>query len=144
MSNFWTMCFPNAMCVPKSLVKILVSIGNVVRKRRVKATTFSSFGVRSHQQRVTPPVAGTGSAIYFVPPNRMILSRFLAGISLQRELIRIRRLPMARRDRKHITRSTSADGRPRGATRGPGRNGDPAERLPVKYRGELQAGAPGA
>ena len=68
------MCFPNAMCVPKSLVKIFVSIGNVMRKRRVKATMFSSFGVRSHQRRGAPPVAGTGSAIYFVPPNRIFPS----------------------------------------------------------------------
>ena len=67
------------MCVPKSLVKIFVSIGNVMRKRRVKATMFRSFGVRSHQRRGAPPAAGIGSAIYFVPPKRTIIS----GTSLE-------------------------------------------------------------
>src|SRR4030042_1300101 len=85
MSNFWTMCFPWAMCVPKSLVKFFVSIGNVMRKRKVKATMFRSFGVRFHQRCGAPPAAG-----------------------------------------------------PRG------REGGIAERMPVKYRGELQARAPGA
>jgi len=55
---------PDGDVRPKSLVKIFVSIGRVARKRRVTATMFSSFGVRSHKRRDATPVAGAGSAIY--------------------------------------------------------------------------------
>ncbi|PJB32710.1 MAG: hypothetical protein CO109_03125 [Deltaproteobacteria bacterium CG_4_9_14_3_um_filter_65_9] len=82
MSSCRTMCRPNAMCVPKSLVKIFVSIGNVMRKRRVKATMFRSFGVRSHQRRVAPPAASTDSSIYLTPPKHTIISGFLANLKI--------------------------------------------------------------
>ncbi len=67
MSNFWTICFPNAMCVPKSLVKIFVSIGIVARNRRASARRRSRSGGTSHHGRVCA-FAAAGSAIYFPFP----------------------------------------------------------------------------
>ena len=74
MSNFWTMCFPNAMCVPKSLVKIFVSIGNRDEKKKDERNEVQFLRGEIPPRRGAPPAAGTGSAIYFVPPNRIFPS----------------------------------------------------------------------
>jgi len=73
-----------AICVPKSLVKIFVSIGIVMRKRRKSARRFCRAGVSSHR-RGTPPVAGTGSAIYFAPPEHTVISVYIVGIFFRGE-----------------------------------------------------------
>jgi hypothetical protein len=48
MCLFWTISRPMARCVPKSLVKILVSIGTVTRNRRTNAIRFCRPEDHSH------------------------------------------------------------------------------------------------
>lgn len=62
MECSWTIYFPRARCVPKSLVKIFVSIGIVARNSRAKATRLICLGERSHQGLELPGTGG-GKAI---------------------------------------------------------------------------------